>query len=232
MGCWDTPAARRTTGSSWARRLRPSLTHGRIDSLRGRTRHGLSHLGPAWQLHAVAHIVKAADGPRVTAQAGRYPLMGVPVVPPKVTVVTGQDDSRYYLATTSPDRAAARQFLKVLRTANAEPWPGTPGEFLDLQNWLLTMRPAGLFTAKTELGEGIGLAFKEATSQGDAQYDGAPEVVMVTAAHYLARPAGSPTAFRLVNLMTDWRNEGYTRTDELGAVLLRSGDSYRVRLDD
>jgi hypothetical protein len=32
--------------------------------------------------------------------------------------------------------------------------------------------------------------------------------------------------------MSDWRNEGYTRTDELNAVLLRQGDSYRVKLDD
>jgi hypothetical protein len=99
--------------------------------------------------YAVAHIVKAADGPRVTVQAGRYPLMGVPVVPPTVTVVTGEDDSRYYLATTSPDRAAAEQFLKVLRTAHAEPWPGTRGELLDLRNWLLARQPVGLFTAKT-----------------------------------------------------------------------------------
>jgi hypothetical protein len=197
-----------------------------------RTRDGLPCLRLARHLR-VAHIVKAADGPRVTVQAGRYPLMGVPVVPQTVTVVTGEDDSRYYLATTSPDRAAAKQFLKVLRTAHAEPWPGTPGEFLDLRNWLLATRPVGLFTAKTELGEGIGLALKAATSHGDAaRHDGAPEVVMVTAAHYLARPAGSPTAFRLVNLMSDWRNEGYTTTNELDAVLLRSGDSFRVRLDD
>jgi hypothetical protein len=39
-------------------------------------------------------------------------------------------------------------------------------------------------------------------------------------------------AGRLADLMSDWRNEGYTTTDELDAVLLRSGDGYRVRLDD
>jgi hypothetical protein len=137
------------------------------------------------------------------------------------------------VATSNPDRATAVQFLALLRTGLAEPWPGTPGEFLDLRNWLLAMRPRGLFTAVTELGEGIGIAFKAPTGQGDAvQYAGAPEVAMVTAAHFIARPAGSPTAARLADLMNDWRAEGYPATEELDAVLLRDGDTYRVRLDD
>lgn len=36
-------------------------------------------------------------------------------------------------------------------------------------------------------------------------------------------------AARLADLIADWRDKGYTRTDELDAVLLRSGDLYRVR---
>jgi hypothetical protein len=64
------------------------------------------------------------------------------------------------------------------------------------------------------------------------QFDGKPEAAMITAAHFVARPVGSPMAARLADLMLDWRNEGYTTTDELDAVLLRHGDSYRVRLDD
>jgi hypothetical protein len=183
--------------------------------------------------YAVAHIVKARGGPRVTVHAGRYAPMGAHAVPPTVTVVTGDDNPRYYLATSSPDRAAAEQFFAILRTGHAEPWPGTPGDFTDLRNWLLAMRPRGLFTAATELGEGIGLGFKAPTGAGDAvQYAGAPEVAMVTAAHFIARPAGSPTAARLSDLMNDWRAEGHPATDELDAVLVRDGDTYRVRLDD
>jgi hypothetical protein len=44
--------------------------------------------------------------------------------------------------------------------------------------------------------------------------------------------SGRPLAARLVDLIADRRNEGYTTTDELDAVLLRSGDAHRVRLDD
>lgn len=173
--------------------------------------------------YAVAHIVKDADGPRVTVQAGRYPPMGARATSTAITVARGQDGSRYYLATGYPERGTAERFLKLLRDGNAEQWPGAPGEFLDLKNWLVARRPAGLFTARTELGEGIGLAM---------QFDGKPEAAMITAAHFVARPVGSPMAARLADLMADWRNEGYTRTDELDAVLHRNGDSYRVRVDD
>lgn len=173
--------------------------------------------------YAVAHIAKTANGLYVTVHAGRYPPMGARATPSTITVATGQDNSRYYLATSYPDRGTAEQFLGLLRAGHAEPWPGSPGEFLDLKNWLIARRPAGLFTAVTELGEGIGLAM---------QFDGTPEAAMVTAAHCVACPAGSPMTARLADLMSDWRNEGYTTTDELDAVLLRHGDSYRVRLDD
>jgi protein-L-isoaspartate(D-aspartate) O-methyltransferase len=173
--------------------------------------------------YAVAHIAKTADGLYVTVHAGRYPPMSARATPSTITVTTGHDNSRYYLATSYPGRGTAERFLGLLRAKHAEPWPTAPGEFLDLKNWLLARRPAGLFTARTELGEGIGLAM---------QFQGTPEVAMVTASGFLARPARSPMAARLADLMADWRNEGYTTTDELDAVLLRSGGSYRVRLDD
>lgn len=173
--------------------------------------------------YAVAHIVRRPGGLRVTVHTDRYPPMGAPAVPAPVTVVTGPDSPRYYLATCSPDRATAGQLLSILRTGHAEPWVGTPGEHLDLRNWLLAMRPHGLFTAVTELGEGIGLGIR---------HDSVPEVAMVTAAHFIARPAGSPTAARLAGLVQRWRDEGQPATHELDAVLLRDGDTFRVRLDD
>ena len=173
--------------------------------------------------YAVAHIVKGPGGPHVTVRADRYPPMGALAVPTAVTVVTGQDSPRYYLATGNPDRATAEQLLAILRTGHAEPWPGTPREHLDLRNWLLAMRPHGLFTAVTELGEGIGLGIR---------HGGLPEVAMITTAHFIARPAGSPTAARLAGLMHRWRTEGHPATHQLDAVLRRAGDTYRVRLDD
>ena len=179
--------------------------------------------------YAVAHIVKGTDGPRVTVHAGRYPPLGPRAVRPTVTVVTGPDSSRYYLASSSPNRATAEQFLAILRAGHAEPWP-TAGDFLDLRNWLLAMRPRGLFTAATELGEGIGICFK--ATDDAVGHTGAPEVAMVTATHFVARPAGSPTAARLAGLMADWQAEGYPATGDLDAVLLQDGDVYRVRLDD
>jgi len=179
--------------------------------------------------YAVAHIVKGTDGPRVTVHAGRYPPLGPRAVRPTVTVVTGPDSSRYYLASSSPNRATAEQFLAILRAGHAEPWP-TAGDFLDLRNWLLAMRPRGLFTAATELGEGIGIGFK--ATDDAVGHTGAPEVAMVTATHFVARPAGSPTAARLAGLMADWQAEGYPATGDLDAVLLQDGDVYRVRLDD
>jgi protein-L-isoaspartate O-methyltransferase len=179
--------------------------------------------------YAVAHIVKGSGGPRVTVHAGGYAPLGPPAIRPTVTVVKGQDSSRYYLASSSPNRATAEQFLAIFRTGHAEPWPGTAGEFAHLKNWLLAMRPRGLFTAATELGEGIGIAFKATDDVGHA---GTPEVAMVTSTHFVARPAGSPTAARLAGLMHDWRAEGYPATEDLDAVLLRDGDVYRVRIDD
>lgn len=173
--------------------------------------------------YAVAHVVKGPGGPRVTVHADRYAPLGALAVPAAVTVVTGPDSPRYHLATGNPDRATAERLLAILRTGHAEPWPGTPHEHLDLRNWLLAMRPHGLFTAVTELGEGIGLGIV---------HDGVPEVAMITAAHFVARPTGSPTAARLAGLVQSWRAEGQPPTHELDAVLLRAGDGFRVRLDD
>lgn len=173
--------------------------------------------------YAVAHIVKRPGGPHVTVHAGRYAPIGGRALPATVTVATGPDSRRYYLATCNPDQTTAQQLLTILRTGHAEPWPGSPGEYLDLRNWLLAKRPLGLFTAVTELGEGIGLGIKHGS---------VPEVAMVTAAHFITRPAGSPTAARLAGLMNSWRAEGHPATHELDAVLLRDGDDYRVRLDD
>jgi protein-L-isoaspartate(D-aspartate) O-methyltransferase len=62
--------------------------------------------------YAVAHIAKTAEGPRVTVHAGRYPPMNARATPSTVTVATGQDNSRYYLATSYPHRSTAEQFLK------------------------------------------------------------------------------------------------------------------------
>jgi protein-L-isoaspartate O-methyltransferase len=172
---------------------------------------------------AVAHLVQETRGTRVTVRADRYAPLGALAVPDTVTVATGPDNPRYHLATSNPDRTAADQLLAILRTGHAEPWPGTPREYLDLRNWLLARRPHGLFTAVTELGQGIGLG---------ADHDGVPEVAMVTAAHLVVRPAGSPTAARLIALIQGWRAEGHPATHELDAVLLRDGDTCRVRLDD
>ena len=149
--------------------------------------------------------------------------MGVLDTPTTVTVARAPDNRGHYLATSNPDGAMAAELLAILRTGHAEPWPGTPGEFLDLKNWLLAVRPHGLVTAVTEVGEGIGLG---------VVHDGRPEVALITAAHFVARPVTSPTARRLAELMNAWRTDGNPATDELDAVLLREGAAYRVRLDD
>jgi protein-L-isoaspartate(D-aspartate) O-methyltransferase len=184
--------------------------------------------------YAVAHITKTpADDLRVTVHASRYPLMESPVLSSNVTVVTATDDPGYYLASASDDHQTAADFLAILRAGSAGPWPGPPGEFLDLKNWLLTRRPRGLFTAVTEYGEGIGIGDRAPTSFGLAtRPDGSPEAVMITPTHFVANPQPSPTWARFLDLMDDWRAEGSRATHELDAVVLRYGDSYRVRLDD
>ncbi|MFC8796972.1 protein-L-isoaspartate O-methyltransferase [Promicromonospora sp. NPDC057138] len=184
--------------------------------------------------YAVAHIVNTpTDDLHVTVHAGRYPLMEPPVVPSNVRVVTATDDSGYYLASASDDHQTAADFLAILRAGTAEPWPGGPGEFLDLKHWLLARRPAGLFTAVTEHGEGIGIGDRAPTSFGlAARPEGPPEAVMITPAHLVAHPRQSPIWARFLDLIDDWRAEGSLATHELDAVVLRDGDSYHVRLDD
>ncbi|PUB20840.1 protein-L-isoaspartate(D-aspartate) O-methyltransferase [Promicromonospora sp. AC04] len=184
--------------------------------------------------YAVAHIVKTpTDDLHATVHASRYRQMGPPVVPSNVTVVADPDYPRHYLASASDDYEAATEFLTLLRAGTPAPWPGAPGEFLDLKHWLLARRPRGLFTARTEHGEGIGIGDKAATSFGlAARHGGSPEAVMITPTHLVAHPQGSPTWARFLDLMDDWRAEGSRATHELDAVVLRYGDSYRVRLDD
>jgi protein-L-isoaspartate O-methyltransferase len=192
---------------------------------------GVSDLPGAY---AIAHIVKTpADDLHVTVRAGRYPLMESPVVPPHVTVVTTTDQSGSYLASASDDHQTTTDFLAILRAGTAGPWPGGLGEFLDLKHWLLARRPRGLFTAVTEHGEGIGIGDRAPTSFGLAtRPDGPPEAVMITPTHLVAHPEPSPTWARFLDLIDDWRAEGSRATHELDAVVLRDGDSYRVRLDD
>ncbi|WP_454859635.1 protein-L-isoaspartate O-methyltransferase family protein [Promicromonospora soli] len=184
--------------------------------------------------YAVAHIVKTpADDLHVTVHAGRYPLMQPPAVPSHVTVVAATDHPGYYLASTSDDHQTAAAFLALLRAGTAEPWPGGPGEYLDLKHWLLARLPRGLFTTATKHGEGIGIGDRAPSGSGLAtRPDGPPEAVMITPTHFVAHPQESPTWARFLDLMDDWRAEGSRTMHELDAVILREGDSYHVRLND
>lgn len=184
--------------------------------------------------YAVAHIVKTpADDLHVTVHAGRYPFMQASVVPSHVTVVTATDHPGYYRASTSDDHQTAADYLTLLRTGSAGPWPGLPGEFLDFKHWLLARRPRGLFTAATGDGEGIGIGYRAPSSFGLAtRPDGPPEAVMITPTHCVAHPRESPTWARFLDLMDDWRAEASRTTHELDTVIWRDGDSYHVRLDD
>ena len=184
---------------------------------------------------ASAHITKTLTGDlHVTVHATRYPLMGPRLLPAHVTAVRAPDYPGYYLASTSDDSTTATEILRLLRTGAASGWPGTPGEFLELKHWLLAYRPAGLFTAVTQFGEGIGIGGKTPTEYGLAPLPGGRvEAAMITPAHFIARPATSPTQARLVGLLNQWRAEGHRTTHELDAVLLRPHpDAYQVRLDE
>jgi protein-L-isoaspartate O-methyltransferase len=184
--------------------------------------------------YAVAHILKTpTDDLHVTVHASQYPTMGSPVVPPTVTVVTAPKTPGYYLASTSDDHGTAAELLRILRAGPAEEWPGAPGEFLDLKHWLLAIRPPGLFTAHTEFGEGIGIGGTDSTYFGrSAGNDARPEAVMITPTHFVAHPRASTTRARFLGLMDEWRAEGSRATHELDAMVVRFGDSYRVRVDD
>jgi protein-L-isoaspartate(D-aspartate) O-methyltransferase len=183
---------------------------------------------------AVAHITKTpTDDLHVTVHASRYLPMGPPLLPAHVTTVTARDYPGYYLATTSDDTATAAELLALLRTGEASPWPGTPGEYLDLKHWLLATRPAGLFTAFTQFGEGIGIGGKAPTAHGLAvRSERLPEAAMITPALFVAQPGTSPTTARFLDLISEWRAEGPRATHELDAVVVPHGGSYQVRLDD
>jgi hypothetical protein len=150
--------------------------------------------------------------------------------------VTAPKTPGYYLASTSDDHGTAAKLLSILRAGPAEQWPIAPGEFLeflDFKHWLLAIRPEGLFTALTEFGEGIGISDQgSATAGRHAENDARPEAVMITPTHFVARPQAASIRARFLGLMDDWRAEGSRATHELDAMVVRFGDSYRVRVDD
>lgn len=172
--------------------------------------------------YAIAHIAKTPYGLHTTVRAGRYKPMGPAPTPHTVTTATAEGTD-YFLAAAGRDRIRAGQLLAAARAGDAAPWPDQQGEFLDLKNWLIAIRPTGLFTASTELGEGIGIG---------ALYAGEPEVAMITPAHFIARPTVSPTAATLTDLIAEWRSAGAPASHELDARLIQLGDTYQVRLDD
>ena len=183
--------------------------------------------------YAVAHITKMpTDDLHVTVQATRCPPMGPPLLPSHVTAVTTRDYPGYYMATTSHDIATASELLALLRAGEASAWPGTPGEYLDLKHWLLARHPAGLFTAFTHFGEGIGIGGKAPIAHGLAVHsEGPPEAAMITPAHFVAQVGMSPTKARFLDLISEWRAEGPRTTHDLDAAVVPHGGSYQVRFD-
>ncbi|WP_423464261.1 protein-L-isoaspartate O-methyltransferase family protein [Promicromonospora sp. MS192] len=187
---------------------------------------------------AVAHITKTPWGDRdVTVHAGHHPALTAATqtaaLAPDANIVTAHDDSGYWLASTSGDPDDAADLLAALRTGAEEPWPGGPGEFLDLKHWLLARRPAGLFTTVTEHGEGIGIGARAPRSTGlAARPDGPPEAAMITPTRLVANPQLSLPRARFLDLIADWRAEGAPATHELTAVIMHDSDGYRVRFQD